>query len=107
MKTTKTITKDFSYRGKHYVIVYNHEHNVYMTIDYKFINEQGTTTRPLYYADGLHTNKTLNGCIEDTKRDLDIEYYEGIGMSKTDAFCKAFNITDALGIEEVRKIFNE
>ena len=57
----KTIVKDFSYRGNHYVIV--NDGKYYMTVDRKYVDDNGNTIKVLTYTDGLHTNETLEGCI--------------------------------------------
>lgn len=88
--TYKVITRDFSYREKHYCIVFDGKY--YMTVDRKFIDGNGRTNKVLTFSDGLHTSLTLQGCIDDTKRDLDMEYYIAQGMSKAEAFAKIFGL---------------
>ena len=66
MQTITTVTKDFSYRGQHYSIVFDGK--FYMTVNHKFIGD------------------------ELTKNDLDMRYYESQGMSRAEAFAKVFNV---------------
>ena len=99
----KTVVKDFTYRGRHYVIV--NDGKYYMTVERTHIGEDGRLTKELHYGDGLHTNETLDGCIADTKADLDVKHYISEGMSKGEAYCKAFNITDPEQAKVIAQIF--
>ena len=99
----KTVVKSFNYRDMEYVIVYNGKY--YMTVAKEFIDENGNTNKALTYVDGLHTNETLEGCIADTKADLDIKHYMSQGMSMGEAYCKVFNITDKENVEAVKACF--
>lgn len=86
----RVITKDFQYRGEHYSIVKEGEY--YMTINHKFIDADGKTTKVLNYTDGLHTASSVAECIEATKNDLDMRAYMAEGMTKAEAMTKIFNI---------------
>ena len=96
----KIIIKNYHYRDNDYVVIYDGE--FYMTIDRRFIDEHGNTTKELYYNDGLHTHETLAGCIEATKHDLDMKHYMNNGMSEAVAFCTVFDCMEEL--EEVKKV---
>lgn len=86
----KTMVKDFSYRGQHYSIVFDGKY--YMTVNHKFIGDDGRLVKQLTYSDGLHTSDTIERCINLTKEDLDIQYYEAQGMSKAEAFSKVMSV---------------
>ena len=101
----RTVVKDFSYRGRHYTIV--NDGKFFMAVEDKFLDKDGKTIKPLNYTDGLHTNHTLDGCIADTKVDLDIKHYVAEGMTTGEAYCKAFNITKADDIEAIKIMFCE
>lgn len=104
-QTMKTIVKNFNYRNRNYTIV--KDNDFYMTVEDKYIDKQGRITKELHYNDGLHTNKTLDGCIEDTQRDLDIEYYKAQGMTTGEAYCKVWNITKPDDVEAIKTMFCE
>ena len=86
----KTMVKNFSYRGQHYSIVFDGK--FYMTVNHKFIGEDGKLVKELRYNDGLHTSNSIEECIELTKNDLDIQHFESQGMSKAEAFSKVMNV---------------
>ena len=86
----KTICKDFTYRNEHYSIV--HDGRFYMTVNHKYVKEDGTLTHELHYWDGLHPGDTMAECIQRTTEDLDIKYYISQGMSKAEAMSKVLNI---------------
>lgn len=86
----KTLVRNFSYRGEHYSIV--KDEKFYMTVNHKFIGDDGRLTKELHYNDGLHPAETLDGCIKETKDDLDLKYYLSIGMSKAEAFARVCDI---------------
>lgn len=86
----KTIIKDFTYRDEHYSIVWNGR--FYVTINHRFINDNGTLTQELRYEDGLHPGKTIAECVERTKEDLDVKYYISCGISKAEAMSKVLDI---------------
>ncbi len=96
----KTITKDFCYRGQHFTIVYDGK--FYMTVNHNFIDENGCLTRELTFKE-LHPDKTVSGCIEYTKIDLDIDYYLSQGMSKAEAFSIVMNVP----LEKAKVAFSE
>lgn len=102
MKTYTTVTKDFAYRGEHYTIVFDGK--FYMTVNHKFIGDGGRLTKELGFTDGLHTNKSLEGCIKTVREDLDMKYYISHGMSKAEAFVKIFPEVD---IETAKMIYGE
>ena len=97
----RTICKDFSYRDRHYSIVYDGKH--YMTVDHKFIGADGRLTKELRYNDGLHTSEDLDQCIRVTKNELDVLYYESQGMTRAQAFVKVF---PEISIEIAEKLFS-
>ena len=84
-----TITKDYSYRNEHFTIVFDGK--FYMTVNHKYIGRDGKTIKELHFND-LHPGKTVVETIEETKRDLDIQYYMNQGYSKAQAFSKVLNI---------------
>lgn len=86
----KTMVKDFYYRGQHYSIVYDGK--FYMTVNHKFIGDDGRLVKQLTFSDGLHPSDSMDQCIKQTKEDLDIKYYEAQGMSKAEAFSKVMNV---------------
>lgn len=86
----KVMVNDFSYRGEHFTIVYDGK--FYMTVNHKFIGADGRITKELKYNDGLHTSDSVAKCIEATKNDLDMVYYESQGMTRAEAFAKIFNL---------------
>lgn len=85
----KTITKDFSYRGQHFAIVYDGK--FYMTVNHKYIDGNGCLTKELHFND-LHTSNTMEQLITYTKNALDMDYYEAQGMTKAEAFAKVMNV---------------
>lgn len=85
-----TMIKDFSYRGQHYSIVYDGK--FYMTVNHKFIGDDGRLVKQLTYSDGLHTSNSIEECIRLTKDDLDIRCCEAQGMSKAEAFSKVMSV---------------
>lgn len=85
-----TMVKDFSYRKQHYSIVF--DGRFYMTVNHKFIGEDGRLIKKLTFSDGLHTANSINECIQLTRQDLDIQHYEAQGMSKAEAFSKTMNV---------------
>lgn len=85
-----TMVKDFSYRGQHYCIVYDEK--FYMTVNHKFIGDDGRLVKQLTYSDGLHPEDSIEKCINRTKEDLDFQYYVAQGMSKAEAFSKVMNV---------------
>lgn len=97
----KTLVKDFSYRGEHYSIVYDGK--FYMTVNHKFIGDDGRLVKELKFSDGLHPADSIDQCIEQTKNDLDMKYYTANGMTKAEAFAKIFNIPIEMA-EELFKI---
>lgn len=97
----KTMVKDFSYRGQHYSIVFDGK--FYMTVNHKFIGEDGRLVKQLTFSDGLHTSDSMDQCISLTKEDLDIQYYEAQGMSKAEAFSKVMNVP----LETAKIIYEE
>lgn len=95
----KTMVNDFSYRGEHFTIVYDGK--FYMTVNHKFIDADGRITKELNFTDGLHTSNSVAQCIEQTKNDLDIKYYEAQGMSKAEAFSTVMGVP----LEIAEKLF--
>ena len=94
-----TMVKDFSYRGQHYSIVYDGK--FYMTINHKFIGDDGRLVKQLTYSDGLHPEYSITKCINRTKEDLDFQYYVAQGMSKAEAFSKVMNVP----LENAKMVF--
>lgn len=86
----KTMVKDFSYRGEHFSIVFDGK--LYMTVNHKFIGDDGRLVKELHYTDGLHTSDSLDDCIKTTKQDLDIEHYMAGGKSKAEAFSIVYDM---------------
>ena len=86
----KTVTKDFSYRGEHFSIVF--DGRFYMTVNHKLIGDDGHPVRTLNYCDGLHPADSVSECIKLTKQDLDLEYLMSIGKSRAEAFAEVLDI---------------
>ncbi len=85
----KTVTKDFTYRGRHFAIIKHEGH--YCAIDYKFIDSSGKLTKELHGGQ-MFASKDLPQCMENIKNALDLEHYVGQGMTKGEAMCKVFNL---------------
>lgn len=100
-----TVCKDFSYRGEHYSIVFDGK--FYMTVNHKFIGDDGRLVRTLNYSDGLHPGSTIEECITHTKEDLDIQYLMSNGMSKAEAFSKVTKIPLAMAEQWFKECNNE
>ncbi len=98
-----TIVRNFTYRNQSYTIV--KDGKFYMTINQQFIDADGRITKELHYNDGLHTNETLEGCIRDTKNDLDMKYYMANGKSQAEAFAIVFDMMDRL--EDLKELFSK
>lgn len=84
-----TIIKNFVVRDRYFVIVKN-EQDFFLAIEDKYITDgkMNTTLNGLQ----MFANKDLNDCLDTLRRHVEIEYLEGQGFSKAEAFGKVFNI---------------
>ena len=84
------MVNDYCYRENHYSIVY--DGRFYMTVNHKFIGDDGCLTRELTFKDGLHPGDTIADCIERTRQDLDMDYYVNkLGLSKPEALSRVMD----------------
>ena len=92
---------ELNYRNRNFTIAL--EDGWYLAIEDKYITDGrlNTTLNGLQ----MHADKKRARCIEMTKQAVDIDYYESIGMSKTDAFIKAMNIQCTPEMREAIKEF--
>ena len=89
MKQLSTIIRNFSYRGRKFAIV-KHE-GFYCAIDFQYIDEEGRITKQLHGGQ-MFAARELSECIKNIQTQLDIRYYMDNGMSRSEAFCKAFGL---------------
>ena len=85
----KTIVKTLVARNRHFTII-KHESNMYCAIEDKYITNGKLNTK----LNGLqmHANFGLDGCINDTINDVELEYLVSKGYTKAEAFSKVFNM---------------
>lgn len=95
-----TRIKDFTYREEHYTVVFDGRY--YMTINHKYIGDNGKLLKKLDYRDGLHTADSLQECVSSTIDDLDIKHLIAKGLSKAEAFALVMNIP----LETARHLFD-
>ena len=95
------INNDFSYRGQHFSIVYDGKY--YMTVNHKFIGEDGRLKRSLCFADGIHPAETVAATVKFCTNSLDIDYYVSQGMDRTEAIAKVMNIP----LEVLKPVFEK
>lgn len=104
----ETLSKNYVYRGKHFVICYFPQIKKYGAISHDHIDENGKLKIAL---NGL--NMYLNDYLEDTIQAInfciDIDFYMNVlGMSHLQALAKAYNFNyDPKNEEEFNIIFNK
>lgn len=86
----RTLVKDFFYRGEHFSIV--DDGKFFMTVNHKFIGNDGRLVKQLTFADGLHPSRSVDEAIQRTKEDLDMKHYIDEGFTKAEAFAKVMNV---------------
>ena len=93
----KSIVREYKYRGRSFTII--KKDGFYLAIEDKYITDGKMNTS----LNGLQmrASEKLEQCIDAVNKSCDIEYYKSQGMSKAEAFAKAFN----LPIEAVEKAF--
>ena len=84
MKSIETLR----YRDTYFEICYDGK--LFHAIDHEYITD-GRLNRPL---NGLltHADESLERCVKLATSQVDIEYYQSIGMSRAEAFSKALDI---------------
>lgn len=84
----KGIVKEYKYRGRSFTII--KKDGFYLAIEDKYITDGKMNTS----LNGLQmkASEKLGQCIDAVKKSCDIEYYETQGMSKAEAFAKAFDL---------------
>jgi hypothetical protein len=85
----KTVVKTLVTRNRHFTII-RHESGMYCAIEDKYITDGKLNTK----LNGLqmHANFELDGCINDTINDVELEYLESKGYTKAEALSKVFNM---------------
>lgn len=97
----KTVVKDFSIRGKHFVIVKHQD--LYCAIEDKYITD-GKVNKCLNGLE-MHAGKTLEDCINFTTDYAEIEYLIGQGHTRAEAVAIYWDMMDKL--VEISEIFGE
>lgn len=88
----KTVIKDFSIRGKHFVIVKHQD--MYCAIEDKYITD-GKINKCLNGAE-MHAGQTLEDCIHFTTDYAEIEYLREQGHTRAEAIAIYWNMLDRL-----------
>lgn len=101
MKGTHIIVKNFSQRGRHFVIVQN-EDGYYLAIEDKYITNGKINQRLNGFQ--MFASKKLEDCIKRLGDSVEIEHLVSIGHSKAEAFAMYFHMMDK--VEEIEKIFS-
>lgn len=95
----KIMIKDFSIRGRHFTIVHSREHNMYLAIEDKYINEDGRLNTKLNGLQ-MHAGKTMDECINYVTDMVEVEYLVSQGHTKAEAMCIYWNMMDNLVMME-------
>lgn len=82
------IIKVFKYRDRNFTIV--KKDNYYCAIEDKYIDENGKMKCRLNGLQ-MYASEVLDETIKRVQYSVDIDYYISQGMTKAEAFCKAFN----------------
>ena len=95
---TTTVIKKVSSRGRNFVIVRHDGH--YCAVEDKYLDENNRLTKSL---NGLQMYASVNFevCVNSLLNAVEIEYLEGTGLSKAEAFSKVTGID----LETCKKIF--
>ena len=93
----KNIVREYNYKGRNFTIITKDEH--YLAIEDKYITD-GKMNKTLNGLQ-MYASATLSQCITKVKTQVDFDSYTEQGMSKAEAFAKAFN----LPIEVTKEMF--
>lgn len=98
MKTAEIIIKNYILRDRNFTIVQN-EDGWYLAIEKKYIDPDGRINTELNGRQ-MNASKDLSNCLRMVENDVEIEYLEGLGHSKAEAFAIRFNLTDKMDMVE-------
>lgn len=91
----KTIVKNYIYRNRTFVIVYNDElvegHPYYLAIEDKYIDESGRLNKGLNLVE-MNAGDTFKDCEERLRNRCDLDYYMSQGADKYEAMAMVFNL---------------
>lgn len=95
----KVVVKDYSVRGRHFVIVKHQD--VFCAVEDKYIDENGKLNKALRGVE-LHPASKLEDCLNYVKDYVEVEYLVSQGHSRAEAFCIYWDRMDMLAqVEEV------
>lgn len=84
----KNIVREYKYRGRNFTIIKKDEY--YLAIEDKYITD-GKLNKTLNGIQ-MYASPKLDQCINQVHSQVDVDWYQEQGMTKAEAFAKAFNI---------------
>lgn len=76
-------------RDKRFEIVLEEKSNMWCSVEHKYIDEDGRLNTKLNGFQ-MNASKSMNDCIDITRKNVEIEYLEGEGFSKAEAISRVY-----------------